>query len=165
MRLLEQEVNCWLDVQILQKGKLPKEYPLFLKESGASEDEKCVMQSLPIAIVQSDKGGFIRAIRSQPNKKDYRLILRPDRSLPGRGTGGIFGADDSYLRGILNDATWHVTASQGETALRVLQERRAMGVNGSDAGELAQGTTVCGVAGEDLSLNPFPVGKGLGMYN
>ncbi len=126
--LLEQGVDCWLDVQILQKGKSPKEYPLFLKESSAYGRE-VVMQPLPIAIMHVDKGGFIRAMRGRPNKKDYRLVLDQIDQHLAEGRVLYVSTDGSYLRGILAGCYLARHGQTGETALRVLQERRAMGVN------------------------------------
>jgi hypothetical protein len=127
--LLEYGVDYWLDVQIIQEGKTPKEYPRFVQEARALGREVGV-QSIAIAIQHPDKDNYLRTRRGRPNRKDYGLILDQIDQHLTEGRVLYISTDGSYLRGILAGCYLARHGQTGETALRVLQERRAMGENG-----------------------------------
>ena len=127
--LLEQGVDYWLDVQILQEGKNPREYPLFEQEARALGRDATV-QAMPIAIQYVDKDNTIHTRRGRPNRKDYSMILDQIDQHLAEGRVLYVSTDGSYLRGILAGCWLARHGQTGEAALRLLQERRARGVNG-----------------------------------
>lgn len=127
--LLDQGIDYWMDVQIIEEGKAPKEYPLFGEEACAIE-RSAVAQAVSLVIKYISKEGFILIRRGRPNRKDIRSILdQIDQHLADGRVLYVSTISDT-LRGTLAGCYLARHGQAGTAALAVLQARRATSTNG-----------------------------------
>ena len=129
--LLNMGVDCWLDVQVIQEGTLPRENPHFLEEARAI-GRPAIAKFIPLAIEYTDEEGCIFIRRGRPNRKDIRPILdQIDSFLADERVLYVSTASEyiNNLRGTLAGCYLARHGQAGDAALEALQASQATAVH------------------------------------
>jgi hypothetical protein len=122
--LLNQAVDYWLDVQIVQEGETAQENPLFVEEARAI-GRTAVAQFITLPMEYVSEEGYILTRRGRPNRKDIRPILDRIDQLLADGRVLYVSAVHRNLRGILAGCYLARHGQAGSAALAALQACRA----------------------------------------
>jgi len=130
--LLDMGVDCWLDIQIIREGTLPRENPHFLEEARAI-GRPAVAKFIPLAIEYTDKEEYSYIRRGRPNRKDIRPILDQIDYFLANGHVLYVSTSSDYiydLRGILAGCYLARHGQAGDAALEALQACQPITVHG-----------------------------------
>jgi hypothetical protein len=127
-KLLEWGIDCWLDVQLIQKGEPPLDISIFVEEAKVIGREVLAIP-VPMTILYVNEQDEIVTKPRRPNRKDIRVVLDLIDQYITQGRVVCVTADES-LRGILVGCYLARHGQSGAAALKALQACRATGPNG-----------------------------------